>query len=81
MPDRTLPAMPQAKSTVTDLDEIARDIDIIDATVGAVAPERIVLWIRRYNQGEAHQAASPLICSSLSRSRTAAAFSNSRSLA
>ena len=39
MPERTLPAMPQIKSNMTDLDEIARDI--IDATVGAVAPERI----------------------------------------
>ena len=79
MTERTLPAMPQAKSNVMDLDKIARDI--INATVGAVAPERIVLWIRRYNQGAAHQAASPFICNSLSRSRTAAAFSNSRSLA
>ena len=79
MTERTLPAMPQANAKVTDLDKIARDI--INATVGAVAPERIVLWIRRYNQGEAHQAANPFICSSLSRSRTAAAFSNSRSLA
>ncbi|MBP6809344.1 MAG: nucleotidyltransferase domain-containing protein, partial [Chromatiaceae bacterium] len=42
MPERTLPAMPQIKSNMTDLDEIARDI--IDATVGAVAPERIVLF-------------------------------------
>ncbi len=79
MTERTLPAMSQANAKVTDLDEIARDI--INATVGAVAPERIVLWIRRHNQGEAHQAASPFICNSLSRSRTAAAFSNSRSLA
>ena len=42
MTERTLPAMPQAKSTVTDLDEIT--CDIIEATVGAVAPERIVLF-------------------------------------
>lgn len=42
MAEWTLSAMPQAKSNVTDLDKIARDI--IDATVGAVAPERIVLF-------------------------------------
>ncbi|MBP6735760.1 MAG: nucleotidyltransferase domain-containing protein [Chromatiaceae bacterium] len=42
MTERTLPAMPQANSMVTDLDEIARDI--INATVGAVAPEQIVLF-------------------------------------
>lgn len=42
MIERTLSAMPQANSKVTDLDEIARDI--INATVGAVAPEQIVLF-------------------------------------
>ena len=42
MTERTLLAMSQAKSKVTGLDEIARDI--INATVGAVAPERIVLF-------------------------------------
>ena len=42
MTERTLPAMSQANAKVTDLDEIARDI--INATVGAVEPERIVLF-------------------------------------
>jgi len=42
MTERTLPAMSQANAKVTDLDEIARDI--INATVGAVAPEQIVLF-------------------------------------
>ena len=49
MIERTLSAMPQANSKVTDLDEIARDI--INATVGAVAPERIVLFGSRARGG------------------------------
>jgi hypothetical protein len=59
MAERTLPAMPQAKSNVAALDEIARDI--IDATVGAVAPERIVLFgSRARRDGGPDSALEPL---------------------